>query len=229
LKNNMEDEKIGVIIVAAGESRRMNGIDKVFADLAGRSIFARVLDTFNSCPSVDEIVVVLSRENLQRGEQLIRDNQWQKVIAACVGGPRRQDSVREGLHKLTDCQWVIIHDGARPLVSADIIERGLTEVKAFGAAVAAVPVKDTVKIATTEGIVEHTPPRDTLWAVQTPEIFRSDWIMEAHERITENVTDDAMMVERLGYRVKLYMGAYHNIKLTTPEDLALAEIMLRTI
>ncbi len=225
----MEHEKVGVIIVAAGESRRMNGIDKVFADLAGRSILARVLDTFNRCPSVDEIVVVLSLENLQRGEQLMRENRWQKIAAACAGGPRRQDSVREGLQKLTDCQWVIIHDGARPLVSADIIERGLAEAKAFGAAIAAVPIKDTVKMGSAEGIVEQTPPRDTLWAVQTPQIFRSDRIIEAHERITENVTDDAMMVERLGYRVKLYMGAYHNIKLTTPEDLALAEIILRTI
>jgi len=225
----MEHEKVGVIIVAAGESRRMNGIDKVFADLAGRSILARVLDTFDNCALVDQIVVVLSRENLQRGKQLMRENRWQKIAAICAGGPRRQDSVREGLQKLTDCQWVIIHDGARPLVSADIIERGLAEAKAFGAAVAAVSVKDTVKIASAEGIVEQTPPRDTLWAVQTPQIFRSDRIIEAHERITENVTDDAMMVERLGYRVKLYMGAYHNIKLTTPEDLALAEIILRTI
>jgi len=223
----MEHEKVGVIIVAAGESRRMNGIDKVFADLAGRSILA--LDTFDNCALVDQIVVVLSRENLQRGKQLMRENRWQKIAAICAGGPRRQDSVREGLQKLTDCQWVIIHDGARPLVSADIIERGLAEAKAFGAAVAAVSVKDTVKIASAEGIVEQTPPRDTLWAVQTPQIFRSDRIIEAHERITENVTDDAMMVERLGYRVKLYMGAYHNIKLTTPEDLALAEIILRTI
>ena len=229
MKSNMTNAKVGAIIVAAGESRRMNGIDKVFADLAGRSILARVLDTFNDCASVEEIVVVLSRENLQRGKQLIWNGLWEKVTDACPGGPRRQDSVKEGLRRLTDCQWIIIHDGARPLVSSDIIERGLREANAVGAAAASVPVKDTIKIATAERIVEQTPPRETLWSVQTPQIFRFDWISQAHRQINEDVTDDAMMVERLGYQVKLYMGDYHNIKLTTPEDLALAEIILRTL
>jgi 2-C-methyl-D-erythritol 4-phosphate cytidylyltransferase len=122
---------------------------------------------------------------------------------------------------------VVIHDGARPLVTEELIERGLEAARETGAAAAAVPVKDTIKLVGEEGIVNQTPPRQNLWAVQTPQVFRADIINEAYLRANDDVTDDASLVEQLGYKVKLYPGSYDNIKITTPDDLALAEVLLR--
>ena len=223
----MQDGKVGAVIVGAGQSERMGGVDKLFVNAGGRPLLARVIDLFQECNLVDEIVVVLGEGNLDRGRKLADEYGWSKVSRLCPGGDRRQDSVRKGLKKLTDCQWVVIHDGARPLLGTELIERGLVEARRSDAAVAAVPVKDTIKIASPDGFVRDTPRRDSLWSVQTPQVFRYDLIWRAHEEISEDVSDDAMMVEKLGHRVKLYMGSYDNIKITTPEDLALAELMLR--
>jgi 2-C-methyl-D-erythritol 4-phosphate cytidylyltransferase len=219
--------KVGTIIVAAGSSRRMGGIDKVFAPLNGRPVLARVLSTFAGCDQVDQIVVVVSEKNLERCRKLIAEEEWPKPIEVCAGGRRRQDSVTAGLSRLNNCQWVVIHDGARPLVTRDLIERGLRVARETGAAVAAVPVTDTIKIADDDGIVLKTPVRQNLWAVQTPQVFRFDIIARAYEQAKGEVTDDASLVERLGYKVKLYMGAYDNIKITNPDDLALAEVLLK--
>jgi 2-C-methyl-D-erythritol 4-phosphate cytidylyltransferase/2-C-methyl-D-erythritol 2,4-cyclodiphosphate synthase len=205
----------------------MGGVDKIFTELGGRPLLARVLDTFQKCPVVDEIVLMLGEENLERGRELVNIHPWPKVTAICPGGRRRQDSVKKGLQRLRDCRWVVIHDGARPLVAPDLIERGLSEVRESGAAVAAVPVKDTIKRVSPDGFVQETPERDALWAIQTPQVFLFDLIFRAHQEITEDVSDDATMVERLGHRVKIYKGSYENIKVTTPEDLALAEVILR--
>ena len=150
---------------------------------------------------------------------------WSKVIDVCVGGRRRQDSVAAGLRQLSSCDWVVIHDGARPLVTVDLINRGLEAAKGTGAAVAAVPATDTIKLAGDDGIVRQTPPRQNLWTVQTPQIFGIKIITEAYSRANGDVTDDASLVEQLGYRVKIYMGAYDNIKITAPDDLALAEAL----
>ena len=223
----MESGKVGAIIVAAGQSSRMGGADKIFSELDGRPLLARVIDIFQACEAIDEIVIVLGQENLKRGQMIMENSNWEKVTALCQGGRRRQDSVKEGLKRLTDCRWVVIHDGARPLLSPELIERGLVEAQKTGAAIAAVPVKDTIKIAAIDGFVRDTLQRDTLWAAQTPQVFRFDLISQAHERITEDVTDDAMMLEEMGYKVKLYMGSYDNIKVTTPGDLALVETILR--
>jgi len=220
-------DKAGAVIIAAGQSQRMSGIDKVFAELGEGPLLARVLDAFQECPIVDEIVLVLGEENLERGRGLMRSHRWPKVTTICPGGRRRQDSVRNGLRSLQDCQWVVIHDGARPFVTSDLIERGLMESRESGAAVAAVSVKDTIKRVSREGFVRETPERDTLWVVQTPQVFLFDLISKAHEEITEDVSDDATMVEKLGHRVKIYSGLYDNIKVTTPQDLALAEVILR--
>jgi 2-C-methyl-D-erythritol 4-phosphate cytidylyltransferase len=133
--------------------------------------------------------------------------------------------VAAGLSQLENCDWVVVHDCARPLVTADLIERGLTEARETGAAVAAVPVTDTIKMAGDDRIVHQTLLRQNLWAVQTPQVFRLDIIAEAYRQAKGEVTDDASLVEQLGYKVKLYMGAYDNIKVTTPDDLALAEIL----
>jgi 2-C-methyl-D-erythritol 4-phosphate cytidylyltransferase len=150
------------------------------------------------------------------------------VSDICPGGRRRQDSVVAGISRLTDCEWVVVHDGARPLVSEELISRGLSAAQATGAAAAAVPVTDTIKIAGDDMLVRETPPRRGLWAVQTPQVFRLDTITNAYrDRGDGEVTDDAAAVEQSGHRVKLYMGAYDNIKITTPSDLALAEVLLK--
>jgi 2-C-methyl-D-erythritol 4-phosphate cytidylyltransferase len=219
-------EKVGAIIAAAGESRRMGGIDKVFAPLGGKPILARVIETFQKCKLIDQIVVVVNAKNIEKCCQLVAEGRWHKVSDVCAGGKRRQDSVAAGLKKL-DCQWVVIHDGARPLVTRKLIEGGLKAAQETGAAVVAIPVTDTIKIAGDDRIVHQTPPRQNLWAVQTPQVFRLKIISRAYEQIEGEVTDDASLVEGLGNKVKLYMGSYDNIKITSPHDLALAEILLK--
>jgi 2-C-methyl-D-erythritol 4-phosphate cytidylyltransferase len=173
------------------------------------------------------VVIVLGKGNLERGQRLIAEHGWSKVIAVCQGGPRRQDSVWEGIKRLPDCQWVVVHDGARPLISTSLIETGLDEAQSSGVAIAAVPVKDTIKLVSKNGFVQQTPNRHDLWAVQTPQVFRFDLLAKAHRQAAGEVTDDAMLVEQLGYKVKVYAGSHQNIKVTTPEDLALAEFILR--
>jgi len=120
---------------------------------------------------------------------------------------------------------VMVHDGVRPLVTAELIERGLAAAEETGAAIAAVPAGDTIKVAGEDEIVHQTPPRQNLWAAQTPQVFRYSILAQAHQRAQEDATDDASLVERLGYKVKLYMGRYDNIKITTPDDLILAEVL----
>ncbi len=217
--------QVGAIIVAAGKGERMGGVDKMFALLGGRPVLSRVIDVFDQCQPVGQIVVVVAEKNVERCRQFVAEQGWSKVTKVCPGGRRRQDSVAAGLSQLKDCDWVVIHDGARPLVTEELIQRGLAEARETGVAVAAVPVTDTIKIARDDGTVRETPPRDNLWAVQTPQVFRYDIINEAYRQITAEVTDDASLVERLGYTVKLYMGSYDNIKITTPDHLTLAQLL----
>ena len=221
--------KVGAVIVAAGKSQRMGGVDKMLALLGDKPVLARVIDVFQRCDSIDQIVVVLSQENLEPGQQLVAKGEWSKVSDVCPGGERRQDSVVAGLDRLSQCDRVVIHDGARPLVTVDLIEQGLEAAQETGAAVAAVPVTDTIKLAGDDLIVQGTPPRQNLWAVQTPQVFRFDMIAEAYRQTKYEVTDDARLVEQLGYKVKLYMGSYDNIKITTPNDLALAEVLWQSM
>jgi 2-C-methyl-D-erythritol 4-phosphate cytidylyltransferase len=133
--------------------------------------------------------------------------------------------VEAGLSKLDTCYWIVVHDGARPLVTGKLIEDGLKAAGETGTAVAAVPVTDTIKIAGEDMLVRETPDRNNLWAIQTPQVIRSDILRKAFRRVRTEVTDDASMVEQLGYRVKLFMGAYDNIKITAPDDLTLAGIL----
>jgi 2-C-methyl-D-erythritol 4-phosphate cytidylyltransferase len=216
--------KTGVVIVGAGSSQRM-GRDKVFISLAGKPLLAWSVDACQSCKLVDQIAIVLNETKLDLGRKLAAERGWSKLVEICGGGKRRQDSVRQGLNELEDCDWIIIHDAARPFLTADLISDGLEAAQTTGAAVAAVPIKDTIKIGSSDMMVRKTLSREQLWAIQTPQIFRFDIIAEAHEQITEEVTDDAGMVEQLGRKVKLYMGSYNNIKITTPEDVALAELI----
>jgi 2-C-methyl-D-erythritol 4-phosphate cytidylyltransferase len=219
--------KVGVIIVAAGESHRMQGVDKILAPLGGKPVLAWSIEAFEQCPKVDRIILVNSEKHLGPVKCLTVDHKWTKVADVCVGGRRRQDSVAAGLKMLGHCDWVVIHDGARPLVSRDIIERGLLAAEETGSAAAAIPVTDTIKLAGDDQIVIETPPRTRLWAVQTPQIFRLAIIENAYRQAKGDVTDDAMLVEQMGGKVKLFMGSDDNIKITIPRDLTVAELLIK--
>jgi 2-C-methyl-D-erythritol 4-phosphate cytidylyltransferase len=216
--------KLGVVVVAAGTSQRMVGTNKLFAPLKGKTLLAWSVDTCQRCNLVQQIVLVLNDEDLARGQKLKKERGWSKVTL-CQGGARRQDSVREGLKQIRDCDLVMVHDGARPFLTPDLIEDGLKIVGETGATVAAVPVKDTIKLAADGKLVGETLQRERLWAAQTPQIFSFDVITKAYENLAAEITDDAAAVERLGHEVQLYMGDYKNIKVTTAEDLALARII----
>ncbi|MEE9400083.1 MAG: 2-C-methyl-D-erythritol 4-phosphate cytidylyltransferase [Dehalococcoidales bacterium] len=220
-----EKQRVGAIIVAAGKSQRMGEIDKLMAPLGGKPVLVQTTHAFQKCPLVDQIVLVVSGEKEAVCRRLVSEEEWSKVSNVCLGGRRRQDSVAAGLKLINGCDWVIIHDGARPLVTTDLIERGLEAARETGAAAAAVPITDTIKLAGDDGIVRQTPPRQNLWAVQTPQIFRLEIINKAYSRANSDVTDDASLVEQLGYKVKLYMGSYDNIKITTTDDLTLAGVL----
>jgi 2-C-methyl-D-erythritol 4-phosphate cytidylyltransferase len=205
----------------------MAGVDKIFADLDGVPVLSHVVDTFERCRSVDQVVIIVGQRNLAMGTRLVSENHWSKVVGVYAGGERRQDSVVNGLARLAGCDWVVIHDGARPLVTVELIERGLEAAAETGAAIAAVPVTDTVKVVAADMTVEGTPPRRSLWSVQTPQVFRFSVIDQAYRAAAFEVPDDSSAVERLGHKVKIYQGSYDNMKITTPDDLAVAGVLWR--
>jgi 2-C-methyl-D-erythritol 4-phosphate cytidylyltransferase len=219
--------KVAAVIVAAGDSQRMDGIDKAMASLGGRPVLARVIDTFQNCDKVDQIIVVMNSKNIGQAKMLVAQEKWNKVTDVVVGGKRRQDSVMEGLKKLKQCEWIIIHDGARPLMRADLIVKGLDAAKETGAAAPAVPVTDTIKFIKGSDIVVQTLPRENLRAVQTPQVFRFDVVQNTYKFAAGDYTDDASQVEKAGFKVKLFPGARDNIKITTKDDLAIAEVLLK--
>ncbi len=227
--NHQEVSHVGVVVVAAGSSSRMGGVDKLFAELRGVPVLAWSLRAFNDSPTVAAIAVVLSGSNLRRGRALVESCGLEKVVAVVPGGARRQDSVRAGIDALDACgqdlDWIAVHDGARPFADWPMLARGRAAGEATGAAVAAVPVKDTIKVVDPALLVTGTPDRRTLWAVQTPQVFRAGLLREAHARISVDVTDDASMVELAGGKVAVFEGHPENIKITTPDDLLLAEMI----
>lgn len=225
-------EQAAVVIVAAGSSRRMGGRDKLWIPLAGRMTLARTIDAFASSPLIASIVLVLNAERLAEAGELCKREGWDKMKGIVVGGLRRQDSVRVGLNYLAEnapeTRWVMIHDGARPLVSNAILEAGLQAAQTHQAAVAAVPVKDTIK-QVRNNLILGTPERSELWAVQTPQVFAFPLIHQAHHNALaeSEATDDAALLERLGHPVAIFPGSYTNLKITTQEDLLLAEALLQ--
>ena len=219
-------DTVGAVIVAAGSGTRMAGADKLFIEVDGRSLLAHAIAAFQECRSVDRIVLVMALLNLKRGRELVERYGFTKVSALVKGGERRQDSVRLGLEALGGCDYVAVHDGARPLVTPKLIERGLEAARETGAAVPAVPLVDTVKEAGPGGTVVRTLDRSRMWAVQTPQLFRYDLLLRAHRAVTADVTDDAAMVEALGEPVQLFEGSRANLKVTTAEDLVAAARLL---
>ena len=220
--------KVGAVIVAAGNSTRMGGLDKTFAPVLGMPLVVHTIDQFESSSLVHQIVLVVAKDSVGRARELIQHRAYSKVTNVCVGGRRRQDSVRSGLEALSSCEWVMVHDGARPCLDEAILQRGLEAAFGYGSAIAGVPVKDTIKIVSPHQIVEKTPDRSLLWAAQTPQVFRYPMLLDAHRALNQDFTDDAAMIESLGHSVKMYLGSYENIKVTTSDDLVIAEAFLKS-
>ena len=217
----------GAVIVAAGSASRMGGIDKVMAELKGEPMIVRTVRTFQECDAISEIVIVTRGDLIVPISNLCKD--MPKVKAVVVGGKSRQESVNLGLNALSKkVKLAAVHDGARPLISWQVIDRTVRAANTYGAAAPAVPVKDTIKVV--EGrVVKNTPDRATLFAVQTPQVFDFDLLRGALKKAEQNgaqVTDDCSAVELMGFTVKIVEGDERNIKVTTPMDLKIAEMLL---
>ena len=220
----------GAVIVAAGNASRMGGIDKVMAQLGGEPMILRTVRTFQNTDSIREIVVVTREDLIMPIMKLCAP--FEKVTAVVVGGSSRQESVMHGLNALSSkVQTVAIQDGARPLVTWQLIDRVVRAGDTYGAAAPAIPVKDTIK-SVKGGVVLETPDRKLLQAVQTPQVFDFELLRGALKKAKEDgaeVTDDCSAVERLGMSVKIVEGDEKNIKVTTPMDLKIAELFLEEI
>ena len=222
-------DKNAAIVLAAGQGKRMNSkVQKQFLEIGGKPVLYYSLKCFEDSPLISEIVLVTSADQIEYVRQeIVGRYGFTKVSAVVPGGKERYDSVYEGLKAVKSRGIVFIHDGARPFISEDILERCYSETAITGACITAVPSKDTVKIDDGTGVVCDTPDRSRVWIVQTPQVFRYGLILKAHELIrkegTDGITDDAMIVESVtDTPVRFAMGDYRNIKITTPEDLLIA-------
>lgn len=217
----------GAVIVAAGTASRMGGIDKVMAPIGGEPMIVRTVRTFQNCDCIREIVVVTREDLLVPIRDLCHD--FDKVRAVIVGGSSRQESVKRGLGVLSDkIKLAAVQDGARPLITEEVIDRTVRAAHTYGAAAPSVAVKDTIKVVH-GGIVSSTPDRSSLQAVQTPQVFDRDLLVAAladAEKKGAAVTDDCSAVELMGMSVRMVEGDERNIKVTTPLDLKIAEILL---
>ena len=217
----------GAVIVAAGSASRMGGIDKVMAPLDGEPMIVRTVRAFQACDAIREIVIV-TREDLILPIMKLCSG-CGKVTAVVAGGKSRQESVKLGMNTLSEkVRLVAVHDGARPLVSWQLIDRAVRAGNSYGAAAPAIPVKDTIKVVT-GGVVKETPDRSGLYAVQTPQVFDFDLLRAALKKAEEEeaqVTDDCSAVERMGMSVKIVEGDERNLKVTTPMDLKIAKMLL---
>lgn len=233
--NCKEKNVVSVVIPAAGKGTRM-GLrqNKQYMDILGKPILARTVQAFEECSLIDEIIIVSGKNEIAYcKENIVGKYGFRKVREVIAGGATRQQSVYNGLrHVSGNCGIVLIHDGARPFINEDCIAACIKEAEENGAACAAVPLKDTIKRSDAEGFVEQTVNRSSLWSVQTPQSFRYGLIIEAHRKAEAegfDGTDDAVLAERLGYKVKLVMCSYYNIKITTKEDLTIAETICKII
>lgn len=227
---------IGVVLCAAGKGKRMQlGHNKQFLELAGKPLLIHTLEVFINQPLIDDLILVIGQDEEEQVASLLNKYELaHKVTQLVYGGKERQDSVYNGLLALNELaeapEYVLIHDAARPFVQPEEIDRLIEAVRRYSAATLAVPVTDTIKRANDKEFVVETLNRSELWAIQTPQGFTLSSILRAHELAREEGylgTDDASLIERLGQEVKLVLGSYDNIKLTTPEDIALAEFLLQ--
>lgn len=227
-------EKCTAIVLAAGKGKRMHSkIQKQFLEIGGKPILYYSMECFQKSPLIQDIILVTGEDMISYCQsEIVEKYGFTKVCKVTAGGKERYDSVYAGLLCCQDTDYVYIHDGARPFVTEEMIQRGYEAVKRTNACVMGMPSKDTVKLADPSGYIKETPDRKIVWNIQTPQIFSYDLIRGAYESIRKKdmtgVTDDAMVVEQeTGTKILLVEGSYQNIKITTPEDLAIAEAFLR--
>ena len=230
----MEQGRCTAIVLAAGQGKRMHSkIQKQFLEIGGKPVLYYSLHCFQESPLIRDIILVTGEEMISYCEQeIVKKYGFSKVRKVTAGGKERYDSVYAGLLCCQDTDYVYIHDGARPFITEEMVQRGYEAVKRNNACVMGMPSKDTVKLADSSGYVKETPDRKIVWNIQTPQIFSYDLIRGAYESIRKKdmtgVTDDAMVVEQeTGTKILLVEGSDQNIKITTPEDLAIAEAFLR--
>ena len=230
----MEQGRCTAIVLAAGQGKRMHSkIQKQFLEIGGKPVLYYSLHCFQESPLIRDIILVTGEEMISYCEQeIVKKYGFSKVRKVTAGGKERYDSVYAGLLCCQDTDYVYIPDGARPFITEEMVQRGYEAVKRTNACVMGMPSKDTVKLADSSGYVKQTPDRKIVWNIQTPQIFSYDLIRGAYESIRKKdmtgVTDDAMVVEQeTGTKILLVEGSYQNIKITTPEDLAIAEAFLR--
>lgn len=219
------------IVLAAGQGKRMKSkVQKQFLLIQEKPVLYYTINAFETSPLISDIILVTGKDEIKYCQQeIIEKYGFMKVRKIVAGGKERYHSVHNGLQAVDEADYVLIHDGARPFVDDEIIERVCNEVKTHKACVVGMPVKDTIKIADEEGFAAQTPDRRKVWQVQTPQSFEYHLIKDAYERLLleepEGITDDAMVVETMtNHKVKLVEGSYRNIKITTPEDLDIAAI-----
>lgn len=220
------------VIVAAGKGRRMGTeISKQFLPLCGKEILAHTVEKFEKAACIRDIILVTGGDALQDVRQMAQEYGWKKIISVTEGGRERQDSVFLGLQQVPqDTEIVLIHDGVRPFVTEEILERSIAAAKETGGCVAGVPAKDTIKVCDAEGFAIATPDRSTLRQIQTPQTFRRKEILAAYEKAKADGflgTDDASVLEHSGFPVQVIMGSYSNIKITTKEDLLIGAAFLK--
>ena len=238
MKGLQRQEKVVAIVPAAGLGKRFGpGTNKPFQSLSGKPIIVWSLEILEAVVDIAEIIPVLKNEDMEQGAKVFEENSLSKIKKIAPGGRERQDSVYNGLKLIEDKNClVLIHDGVRPLIERDLIERTIKELKDSDGVVTGVPLKDTIKEVQSsefgvqnEIIIKKTLKRNVLWAIQTPQVFPYNRLFTAYEKAMKEgfySTDDAALVERYGGRIKVVMGSYKNIKITTPEDLAIAEFLL---
>ncbi|MDD5015513.1 MAG: 2-C-methyl-D-erythritol 4-phosphate cytidylyltransferase [Atribacterota bacterium] len=225
--------KIVALIAAAGKGRRMNSrISKPFIPISGKPILAYTIDKFEKCKSINKIYLIVSPEEKEIcHKDIILRYSFSKVQELVNGGDTRQDSIYNGLKVLDkDTDIVVIHDGARPLVEEAIIQDSIEKAQKYGAAIVAIPIKDTVKKSENNFYINKTLNREKIWRAQTPQTFKYDIILPAYHQAYKDkylATDDAAIVEKYGHKVKLIIGPEENIKITTPFDLIVAEVFLK--
>ncbi|MFD1405846.1 2-C-methyl-D-erythritol 4-phosphate cytidylyltransferase [Robinsoniella peoriensis] len=230
----MGQEKNVAVVLCAGRGTRMNSeVQKQYLLIKGKPVVYYSLIAFEKCPFIDEIVLVTGKEEIEYcRHEIIEKYNLKKVKSIVAGGKERCHSVFEGLKAIGCCDYVYIHDGARPFIDQELLQRACDSVRIHKACVVGMPVKDTIKISGQDGFADHTPDRSKLWMVQTPQVFQYSLVYQAYDKIMKypgiQVTDDAMVVEQMGHaKIKLVEGSYKNIKITTPEDLEIAEIFAK--
>ncbi len=215
--------RTAAILAAAGKSQRMGDADKIVLPLRNRPLIEYPLRVFDSHQAIALIVVVVSKSGRERLESCVRGFGLETEIRFTLGGVRRQDSVEAGMRAAPDADWLVIHDAARPFIDEAMIDRGLKAAEITGAAVAGIRCRDTVKLVDSERTIRETVDRDSLWMIQTPQIFRRELLAQAFETVSADVTDEAGLLEARGREVKVFEGSSRNVKVTTPDDIVIAE------